>query len=129
MPTDALWFRILVVAAAGAVGALARWGTSAAVVAITGRPVPWNFGTLSVNVLGCFVLGTIAAAVEPRSATGLAIVTGFLGAYTTFSAFAFDTHLLIVERGLLAATLNVTLHVGLGLIALVLGIALGRVLF
>jgi CrcB protein len=56
------------------------------------------------------------------------VLTGFLGAYTTFSAFAFDTHVLVFERGLLPATLNVAIHVGGGLIALVAGMALGRTL-
>lgn len=129
MPTDSLWLRILVVAAAGACGALARWGTNAAVHLLVGRHEPWNWGTVAVNVVGSFLFGVVFVLVQPKSTTAVAILTGFLGAYTTFSAFAFDTHLLIVERGLLAATLNVAIHVGLGIAALVLGMALGRAVF
>ncbi len=129
MPNDSLWLRIVVVAAAGACGALARWGTNEAVHAFFGRHAPWNWGTVAVNVVGCFLFGVVFVLVQPKSTTAVAVLTGFLGAYTTFSAFAFDTHLLMLDRGLLAATLNVTIHVAFGLIALVLGMALGRTVF
>lgn len=129
MPVDSLWFRVVVVAIAGALGALARWGTNEAVHALVGRHAPWNWGTLAVNVVGCFAFGIVFVALQPKSTAALVVLTGFLGAYTTFSAFAFDTQLLVLERGLLAATLNVALHVGLGLIALVVGMAAGRLVF
>ncbi|MEX2188526.1 MAG: CrcB family protein [Pirellulales bacterium] len=129
MLTDSLWLRIFVVAAAGACGALARWGTNEAVHAIFGRHEPWNWGTVAVNVAGCFLFGLVFVLVQPKSTVSIAVLIGFLGAFTTFSAFAFDTHLLMIDRGLLAATLNVTIHVAFGLIALVLGMALGRTVF
>jgi CrcB protein len=128
MPTDSVAIRIALIAAAGALGALARWGTNSAVHAVFGRNEPWNWATVAVNLGGCFLFGVMCIYLHPKSVTALTVLTGFLGAYTTFSAFAFDTHVLILERGLLAATLNVAIHVGGGLVALVAGMALGRTL-
>ncbi len=128
MPADSFWLRIFLVAVAGATGALARWGTNAAVHTIIASRVPWQLGTLVVNVLGCFAFGILVSALRPQSATALTLLTGFLGAYTTFSTFAYDTHQLYVAAGPISAALNVALHIGLGMVALVLGMVAGRLL-
>jgi fluoride exporter len=126
--TTAIWFRILLVAAAGAVGAVARWGTAKAAYAWLGSA--WPIGTLLVNVVGCFVFGLayelMRHAHGPESTWRLVWLTGFCGAYTTFSTFAFDVFELHIERGLIWAAANVGLHLVLGLVALVVGIALAR---
>jgi fluoride exporter len=126
--TQSLWFRILLVAAAGAVGAVARWGTAKAAHAWLGSA--WPIGTLVVNVVGCFVFGLayelMRHAHSPDSTWRLVWLTGFCGAYTTFSTFAFDVFELHVDRGLAYAAANVGLHLALGLVALVAGIALAR---
>lgn len=109
---------LLAIAAGGAAGALLRHFTSAGVYALAGGAFP--FGTLSVNILGslaigAFVEGSALAFEAPQEIRAL-VVTGFLGAFTTFSTFALDTALLAGrgEEGLavLYATLSVALCIG-----------------
>jgi fluoride exporter len=125
--TTTFWFRIFLVAAAGAVGSVARWGTAKAAQAWLGSTWP---GTLLVNVIGCFVFGLayelMRHAHGPESTWRLVWLTGFCGAYTTFSTFAFDVLELNLERGLIDAAANVGLHLVLGLAALIAGIAPAR---
>jgi CrcB protein len=128
-----LWLRILLVAGAGAVGAVARWGTAKLAqtwLAQTRFGPAWPIGTLVVNVVGCFVFGLayelMRHAHGPDSNWRLIWLTGFCGAYTTFSTFAFDVFDLQVERGLFSAAGNIGLHLILGLAALVAGMGLAR---
>ena len=118
----------LIVAAAGALGAVARWGTSKAAQALLGPK--WPVGTLVVNVVGCFVFGLVVALLRhdprPESNARLLWLTGFCGAYTTFSTFAFDVIELEATRGLSYAAANVGLHLTLGLGGLLLGLAAAR---
>ncbi len=90
----------LIVAAGGALGAMARYGTDTVVGRWTGLGFPW--GTVTVNLVGSLVLGLlIGAAVHGlhlgHEARALA-VTGFLGAFTTFSTFSLNT-VTLIERG------------------------------
>lgn len=120
--------RIVVVAAAGAIGALARWGTSVGSQALLGRA--WPVGTLVVNVVGCLVFGYVFESMRDEEAAHemrrLIWLTGFCGAFTTFSTFAFDVVELQTQRGILYAALNVALHLGFGIAAVVAGQALCR---
>src|SRR5688572_17396955 len=102
---DALWFRILCVAVAGATGSLLRWGS----YELLHRLLPerwssvWHIGTLAVNIGGCFLFGLLfewLKLAEPLNAQiRLIILTGFLGAFTTYSAFAADTLSLQKQNG------------------------------
>jgi CrcB protein len=89
---------------------------------------PW--GVLAVNTLGCFAIGLLVALVEVRLAltpgARTAIQAGLLGGLTTFSAFGLDTVRLVEagEHGL--AVLNGAGNLGLGVVAVVLGLSLGR---
>lgn len=81
----------VLIAVAGALGALARFGLAGWVQARTGA-FPW--GTLVVNVTGSFLLGLVFRTLESMAATAelrQAITIGFLGSFTTFSAFSFET--------------------------------------
>ena len=82
----------LIVAVGGALGASARWGVGD----LIGRP-PGAFpaATLAVNVVGCVLVGLAARHLVRSSDRWLAVVTGFLGGLTTFSAFATETRALI----------------------------------
>jgi fluoride exporter len=83
---------LLGVAIAGALGASARYLVEHAISARTGRRFPW--GTVLVNVSGSFALGFITglALYHGLTAAPKAVVgTGFVGAYTTFSTFAYET--------------------------------------
>lgn len=114
--------RISLVAVAGAVGAVCR--SLVANVASSLLDRPW-VGTLTVNVVGCFCFGLVVGWLDQRTLHNehlrLLLLTGFMGAFTTFSTFAFDTYQLSHE-GLLPAAGNVLLNVVLGLSAVVLGL-------
>ena len=124
--SETLWFRITCVAAAGALGALSRWGMTAGLNWWVARP--WS--TLGVNVLGCFLFGVLFQLMENRVPTDshlrLLVFTGFLGAFTTYSTFAFETHQLHSSKGLGWAGLNILLHVAIGWFALFFGLWAGR---
>jgi CrcB protein len=127
--SDALWLRLLCVALAGSAGSLARWGLSHASQNWLGHRWPW--GTLVVNVLGCFLFGLVIEFSRGRPSETLlrlVLLTGLAGAFTTFSTFAFDTWQLHHDRGLLWGAVNLSLHIVLGLAALVLGLVVGRTL-
>ncbi len=86
--------RLLLVGAGGAVGAIARFGLGLLVQKVWAAAFP--LGTLLVNVLGCLAIGALAPLLEgdpPRLGEGgrLFLVVGFLGGFTTFSAFGFET--------------------------------------
>ncbi len=112
----------LLVAAGGAFGAMARYGVGV-LCADLGR-FPW--GTLIVNVVGCFALGWFLQAAETSAsisdATKLTIGTGFLGAFTTFSTFGVHTIHAWHQRSPMIAVANVAANVIIGLLAAILGI-------
>lgn len=117
------------IAVGGALGALARYGVDEWVGRRTGA-FPW--GILVVNVSGAFLIGVAAEAMEPRfeDAAWLrtAAITGFLGAYTTFSTFSLDTYRLLDRGAIDQALANVLGTVVLGLLAVWLGLRVGRAL-
>lgn len=90
--------------------------------------MPW--GTLVVNVTGCFVIGAILPLLpgvdDPRGAWRLLIVVGILGGYTTLSAFALETYRLIRADQAGAAALYMLLTNAGAMIAITLGVLLGR---
>ena len=93
--------KLLLVAAGGAVGSMARYQIGAWVLA---RTETWAFplGTFIVNVLGCLVAGVLIGVAEYRDFLTLdlrlLLFTGFLGGFTTFSAFGVET-VALIERG------------------------------
>jgi fluoride exporter len=92
---------VLLVALGGAVGSVLRYETGAFVLRQVGTsPFPW--GTFAVNVLGCAIAGLLAGLGERHAfltaEMRLLLFTGFLGGFTTFSAFGVET-IALVERG------------------------------
>ena len=85
--------QVLIVMSAGALGALSRWATDLLSKQILGNAFP--FGTLAVNVFGCLIFGAVMQSrigTDPSNAAlKLFITTGFLGAFTAFSTFGFNT--------------------------------------
>ncbi len=97
------WFWIFL---GGGLGSVGRVAVSQWVVARAEAPFPW--GTLAVNVIGCFVIGAVAAWLEGRGQP-LAhpfFVVGVLGGFTTFSTFSIETLLLVEAARPIAAALN-----------------------
>ncbi len=120
--------RYLMVGMGGFLGAIARYVVDGWISRRMGALFP--YGTLTINVGGCFVLGLFATTITERFIVHphwrLLIAIGFLGAYTTFSTFGYETHKLMEEGSLGLALLNVLLSVTVGLIAVRLGIFLAR---
>jgi len=115
---------IVLVAVAGAAGALARYGIGHAMGM---RSFPW--ATLGINLVGSFLLGVLwRVSLErhwPDTAT-IPLGLGFLGAFTTFSTFSNETIDLVRSDRAEAALLYVAVSVAGGLVAATLGYALGR---
>jgi CrcB protein len=117
------------IAAGGAVGALARYLVSLGVNLNVDSPFP--FGTLAVNVTGSLAIGVLFALFDrlgSAQATKLLLVTGFLGAYTTFSSYSLETVRLLSQGRVALALGNFALNNALCLGATALGLALVRLL-
>jgi fluoride exporter len=114
---------VLLIAVAGALGSVSRYGLSGWCYRALGDRFAW--GTLVVNVLGSLVLGfimemTLAGDLVPRSLRP-AVTIGFLGAFTTFSTFGYETLRFMEEGAYWAAGQNVLANLCLGLVAVWLG--------
>lgn len=124
-----IWERVLLVALAGAAGSVLRYGVTGLVDDRLGSTV---LGTFVVNVTGALLLGLLLGVTEERwvapALVRTAIAIGFLGAFTTFSTFAFETVDLAESGSLAAAMLNVGGSVAAGLVAVYAGLTLGRAL-
>ncbi len=116
------------IAAGGAAGALARYALMGAVGHWLGTGFP--YATLAVNVLGCFAMGALveafALAWSASPETQAFLTVGFLGAFTTFSAFTLDVNLLMAQGRLAPAALYVAASVLLTIAAFFAGMALLR---
>jgi CrcB protein len=112
---------VVLVLLGGAVGAPTRYLTDVAVQRLHRGAFPW--GTWTVNVVGSFVLGLVAAAAPTWAVTLLG--TGFCGALTTFSTFGYETLRLAEEGETTSAFANVAASLGVGLAAAALGWWLG----
>ncbi len=116
------------IAAGGAVGATARYLVMVAVAQIWGAAFPW--GTLTVNVVGSFILGALVEAFALVWSVGEGprafLVVGMLGAFTTFSTFSLDVVTLYERGALLAAAGYIIISVLLSVAALFAGLALAR---
>lgn len=122
---------LLLVGGGGFLGSVARYILGGLVLHATGA-ARFPFATLMVNVTGCFAMGVLAGFAERASmftpAMRLFLMTGFLGGYTTFSAFGYETFFLAREHAWLSAAANVIAQVTLGLAAVFAGYRLAVVL-
>ena len=119
------------IALGGALGSVARYGLSSLIAARFGELFPW--GTLIVNISGCFVIGFFAGLTGPDGRVMVSpdlrtfVTVGICGGYTTFSSFSLQTLNLLRDREWLYAGGNVVLSVVLCLAAVALGYGLGLV--
>jgi len=124
-----MWMPYLLVGLGGFIGANARFVVARLVgVAFETR---FPLGTFVINVSGSFLLGVlgtiIALKVMPGSeAMRLALGVGFLGAFTTFSTFEFETHALLEDGSWLLATTNMFASLFVGLVAVRAGIVVAK---
>lgn len=122
--------KLALIAVAGAAGTLARYWISGVVYNLAGRNFPW--GTAAANILGCFLFGFIWEVAEGRyllrAEARTIILTGFMGAFTTFSTFIFESNGLLEDGRYLAALSNVAFQTITGFAAMFGGLTLGRLL-
>ena len=107
----------------GFFGAVARYGVALWIGRQWGRSFP--LGTFVINVSGSFLIGLLMSLLTERFMVNpqwrLLFVVGFLGAFTTFSTFEYETGALLKDGEWLIAMLNITLSVIVGFMALKLG--------
>ena len=118
---------VLQVALGGALGAVLRYLTGIGLIRLFGH-TPLPLGVLTVNVLGSFLMGLFIIAAAQRGLTHLSplVATGFLGGFTTFSAFSLEA-VTLYERGALGlVAVYVIANVTLSIAALFAGMALAR---
>lgn len=119
---------LLWIAVAGAAGTLARFGIQRLSLLWLGPGFPW--GTLAANALGCFLFGWIAERANERLTISpefaAVLLTGFLGAFTTFSTFAFETGDYFRQGAYGLALANLLLSQVLGVGLFFAGTYLGR---
>ena len=122
--------KLVWLALAGALGTLSRYGLSGFVYRHNTGPFPW--GTIAVNLTGCFLAGFLWTLFESRwPVTGevrTAVLVGFLGAFTTFSTLIFETGEMLRLAEWMNAAGNIALQNVLGIVALFAGVAIGRVI-
>jgi fluoride exporter len=115
---------ILLIGFGGFIGSVMRYLASGYVQQVT-KSVGFPYGTLAVNIIGCFLLGFFAQLAESRGAftseTRLFVFVGILGGFTTFSTFGNETLNLARDSQMMNALANVGANVILGLLAVWLG--------
>ena len=118
----------LAIGLGGFVGALSRWAVALAFGSLL--PTRFPVGTFFINISGSFFLGwflTFATFRYPVSDTlRLAVATGFVGAYTTFSTYMYESAVLSDEKAWIATTLNLLGSLVVGMAAVKFGMILGR---
>ena len=123
--------RLTVIALGGVLGSLARYAVPLGLgeQAYDAGPAAWPWATLSVNLVGALLIGLIAASAWVDSGPswrGPFLITGVLGGFTTFSAFALETGGMLDSGRIGLAAVYVVVTLAAGLVAVRIGIRLGR---
>jgi CrcB protein len=117
--------KLLFIAIGGGAGAMSRYGVGRAMSHFFGLGFPW--GTLCVNLVGSFMIGLLAGvqlgvSSSPRMQLLMLLgITGFLGAFTTFSAFSLESVMLIREQKFVLVVANVLANCVFGLLLAAVG--------
>lgn len=119
---------LTLLALAGALGTLSRHGVNVWAARALGERLP--YGTLAVNLAGCLLLGFAMQWFAMNDGVSrpvrLMLTVGFLGSFTTFSTFGYETFRYLQEGAVADAALNMSLNLALGLLAVWGGIAAAR---
>ena len=120
----------LLIGAGGFAGAIVRYALGKWIGQLWGRSFP--LGTFIINVSGSFLIGLLMALFTGRFMTNpqwrLLLIVGFLGAYTTFSTFEYETGALLEDGEFILAMINIVLSVMAGFIALKIGQIIAKVI-
>ena len=123
-------FRSFLVFIGGGIGAVFRYLLAGWIYKVIGSDFP--YGTLAVNVVGCFVIGLFLTMAEDRFLISPSVRTfvavGIIGGFTTFSTFNFETLELLKDGAISLALLNVGASVIVGLSATWVGAIIGRII-
>jgi CrcB protein len=120
--------KYLIIGVGGFVGAIARYMVGTYIGSRFGIRFP--YGTFVINISGCFLVGFIVTLLARTTASQYwryLIPIGFIGAYTTFSTFEYETLRAVQDGQITAGLLNVVLSVVVGFAAVWVGAAIGRV--
>ncbi len=118
---------VLAVGLGGFAGAVSRYLLGTWVAARVGATFP--YGTFVINVTGCFILGVLMGALEQNvlpPAVRLPAAVGFVGAYTTFSTYSYETLRLVETGATIGAVVNIVGSNVVGLAFCLVGLAVGR---
>ena len=116
---------LIAVAIGGGLGASGRYLAGMLARSLFQGEFPW--GTLAVNVAGCFLIGLVVGKIgSSETALRLFLVVGILGGFTTFSAFGYETLRLLQEGSLTAAFFNIAAQLLLGLVGVWAGASLAK---
>lgn len=122
--------KIMWLALAGACGTISRY--SLCELAEKAKPTPIPAGTFLVNIIGSFLFGLIYVLAQRKinisPETRVIILTGFMGAFTTFSTFAFETAKMIKDDQWILALSNILAQTIFGILALGAGVLIARTL-
>jgi CrcB protein len=122
--------KVLLVLVGGGLGSVSRYGITLLAGRLFGSSFP--VGTLCVNLVGCFLIGVAFALGAQRNilspSARLLVMTGFLGGLTTFSTYALESMNFTLSRGTFVAVSNILANNILGLILVLLGMKLGKVI-
>ena len=121
------WIYLLI---GGLVGTASRYGLAGAISQKTGAGFPW--GTLAVNLTGCFVIGFLDVIFEKKFLLSpnyrVLLMTGFCGAFTTFSTLMLETSNLLKENEYIYALGNVAISFCIGFVVFKLGAAMAEII-
>lgn len=127
-----MWMTYLYIAIGGAIGSCGRFAVSSAFARAVGEVFPW--GTIIVNISGCFVIGVLATitgpdgrAVVPSDVRAFLLI-GICGGYTTFSSFSLQTLTLIRSGDMLGAGMNALVSFVACMVAVWAGAVVGQLL-
>ena len=122
--------KILLVGSGGFVGSVLRYFLSGVIYRLLSSKQVLPYGTLAVNVLGCFLIGFLSGLAESRQVLNpelrLLILVGLLGGFTTFSTFGYETFTLARDGQMLAVGANIFFNLVAGIAAVWFGHALSR---
>jgi|SRR5579859_5531840 len=122
--------KYLMVALGGAIGSMLRFWAGGYVSTRLGTRFP--YGTFLINITASFLIGFIMTLLAERMHWGpnwrFLIVAGFLGGYSTFSTFEYETFRVFQDGEFLVAGMNIVLSVAVGFLAVWVGVVTGRII-